>query len=120
MQLLRDLDMERIPAQLIGVLTEAAPRQSWNGSVTVEVRDYRASTMQNQYNAEPLPTHLNVPARPLVPPPPLRRLLLLLLLSSASGLSAGFMLTCLHLFDDDVIAFRPIIWTLTHPESGKR
>ena len=42
MQLLRDLDMERIPAQLIGVLTEAAPRQSWNGSITVEVRDYRA------------------------------------------------------------------------------
>lgn len=37
MQLLRDLDMERIPAQLIGVLTEAAQRQSWNGSITIEV-----------------------------------------------------------------------------------
>jgi uncharacterized membrane protein YgcG len=42
MKLLRAVDMNRIPSELVGVLNEASPRQSWNGTITVEVRDYRA------------------------------------------------------------------------------
>jgi hypothetical protein len=39
---MEDLDMRRIPSQLIGPLLEAAPKETGNGTITVEIRDYRS------------------------------------------------------------------------------
>jgi len=42
LKFLQDLDMQRIPNELVAVLEEAAPKPLWNGCFVVEVRDHRS------------------------------------------------------------------------------